>query len=108
MLSLVVFLIGLLLGVFTAFTGGFISIIAYIGIGIGLFKRQEWARVLLLWMCYTSIVMNGIQGYAVLWLTIPVIVFEIITLLLAHHRSVRSITQKHSIATTYTYTEANP
>lgn len=75
--------------------GGFVSCGFYIAILIGLINMQEWARVMLIFLCYVGIVFS-------LFLLSPL---EIITLIFAHRRSVREATKGKSMAQAYTYHE---
>ena len=100
-------LIGLLFQLPVALFGGLVSAGFYIAIFIGLLKRQEWARVNLIWFCYVGIVVYLVQIPRAVWFIAPLVGLEFVTLLIAHSRTVRNLTRGHSLAKTYTYTESN-
>ena len=95
LLNAAIFVIGVANENWLALFGGLVSCGFYIAILIGLNKMQEWARVMLIWLCYVGIVFS-------LLLFSPL---EIITLILAHRRSVREVTKGRSLAKAYTYHE---
>jgi hypothetical protein len=95
LLNVGIFIMGVRKGNDAALFGGLVSSGVYIAIFFGLIKMQEWARILLIWLCYVGIV-------ASLLLFSPL---EIITLIFAHRRSVREATKNISIAKLYTYHE---
>ncbi len=88
--------------------GGAATIGFHTAILIGLLLRQEWARVLMIWLCYVGVVAYGVQlGQAPLVIG-PLIGFEVLTLLFAHSRRVRETTRRRSLAKAYVYRETAP
>jgi hypothetical protein len=81
----------------------------YVAIFIGLVGRREWARVMLIWLCYVGIVSYLIQSAVsprVAPVALVLMVFEIATLILAHSPSVRETTRGASLPKEYTYHES--
>ncbi len=100
-------LIGLFLAVPVAAIGGFISVISYLAITFGLVRHQEWARTFLIGFCYIGIIMYFIQASTMVWVAVPLIAFEVVTLIIAHNRRVRDLTRRHSNAVAYVYQETS-
>lgn len=85
--------------------GGLVSFGFHIAILVGLCLRQDWARVMLIWLCYVGIVSYGAQCGSAPWIMLPLIGLEVLTLLFAHSRTVRNATRQASLAKTYVYRE---
>ena len=96
---------GLVMGSGLAVVGGFVSFGFHIAILVGLCLKQEWARVMLIWLCYVGIASIGIQCLAEPLFAVPLISLEIVTLVFAHSRRVRNATRHTSLAKTYVYRE---
>ena len=96
----------LLIPIPIALIGGLISMGFYIAIFIGLLRKAEWARVTLIWLCYVGLVTYAFQVQNMVWLVVPLMIFELVTLVIAHSSAVRTVTQKASTAVSYTYTES--
>ncbi len=95
LLNVAIFFLGTATGNVVAIFAGFVSFGFYVAILIGLVKKQEWARILTIWLSYVGII-------ASLFVFAPL---EIPTLVCAHWPSVRRVTKGASMATTYTYHE---
>ena len=81
----------------------------YVAIFIGLIMRQEWARIMIIWLSYVGIVSYLIQSVVspqAAPVALVILVLEVATLIPAHSRSVRQTTKGVSIAKAYTYHES--
>lgn len=85
--------------------GGLVTVGFHTAILIGVLMRQEWARILLIWLCYVGVVTYAVQLRQAPWLIGPLIGFEVLTLLFAHSRRVRETTRRKSLAQAYVYQE---
>lgn len=100
-------LIGVIFNSAPALIGGSVAVCFYIAILVGLLKKQEWARINLIWFCYVGLAVYLFQLTMLVWLPLLLIAFEIVTLVLAHSSAVRDVTRNQSMAKTYTYTETD-
>lgn len=98
-------LLGLCLvgGVAMGIGGAMVSLIYDVVILVGLIRKQEWARLNLIFMNYTTIFFVVLWAMSVLWIGVPMIALNLISALVAHSASVKRITKGHSVAKTYTY-----
>lgn len=85
--------------------GGFVSFGFHLAILVGLCLRRDWARVMLIWLCYVGIVSYGAQCGSAPWIMLPLVGLEVLTLLFAHSRTVRNATRQASLAKAYVYRE---
>lgn len=99
---------GLIMGSPPVMIGGVATIAFHMAILIGVLLRQEWARILMIWLCYVAIVTYVVQLGQAPWLIGPLIGFEVLTLLFAHSRRVRETTRRKSLAKAYVYRETPP
>jgi hypothetical protein len=109
LISFAMVAIGLLAGNAAALAGGLACCGFYVAIVAGLALRQEWARIMLIWLCYVGIVSYLVQ--TAMWplaapVTLVLMAVEIATLVLAHSRSVRETTKGASMAKAYVYHES--
>lgn len=86
--------------------GSTVSLVISIAIIVGLLKRQEWARIWLIWMTYTSIIFMVPQVSQMPMVIIPAICFDVCILILCHCPPVRRVTKAHSTAEAYIYRES--
>jgi len=111
--SLVIVLVGSGTDNPVAVGGGIICFPLYIAILVGLIKKQEWARVMLIWMTYCGIAGDLFRSFAgadrlpgtVLAIFGIGIGIGVFTLILAHSTSVKSLTKNQSLAKEYIYQE---
>ena len=111
LVSLAMLAVGLVAGQAPMFGGALVCCGFYVAIVVGLIKRREWARIMLIWLCYVGIVSYLIQTVVSPWVapvTVVLMVFEIATLIPAHSPSVRQTTEGASLAKAYTYHESPP
>jgi membrane-bound ClpP family serine protease len=109
LISLAMLGIGLLAASAPAIGGGLACCGFYVAIVIGLTLRREWARIMIIWLSYVGIISYLIQTALVplaALVTLPLMVFEIATLVFAHSRAVRETTRGASMAKAYTYHES--
>ena len=85
--------------------GGAVTVGFHTAILVGVLLRQEWARLLMIWLCYVGAVTYAFQLGQAPWLIGPLIGFEVLTLLFAHSRRVRQTTRRTSLAQPYVYQE---
>jgi len=96
---------GLVMGSGPAIGGGLVSFGFHIAILVGLCLKQEWARLMLIWLCYVGIVSYGAQCDSAVWIALPLVGLEVLTLIFAHSRPVRNATRQASLAKAYVYRE---
>ena len=99
---------GLAMGSLPVAIGGLTTVGFQIAIFVGILLRQEWARVLMIWLGYVAVVTYAVQIAAAPLLIVPLVGFEVLTLCFAHSRRVRETTRKKSLAKTYIYRETAP
>jgi hypothetical protein len=98
LLDVIIFLFGIAAHNGWALFGGITSVGFGVAMLIGLSRKQEWARIMLIWLSYVSLV-------ASLFILAPL---EIPILICAHRKSVREATQGASAAKAYTYAPPIP
>lgn len=100
-------LLGLCLvgGAVGGIAGAMVSLVYDVVILLGLLKKQEWARLNLIFMNCMTIFFVVLWAMSVLWIGVPLIVINLISALIAHSSSVKRVTKQHSVAKTYTYGE---
>ena len=109
LVSLALLGVGLLAGHAPTLGGALVCFGFYVAILFGLILRQEWARIMLIWLSYVGIVSYLIQTAYSPWVapvTLVLLALEVTTLILAHSRSVRETTKGASLAKAYTYHES--
>ncbi len=86
--------------------GATVSLVYDVVILVGLLRKQEWARLNLIFMNCMTIGFVLLWAMSVVWIGIPLIAINLFSAIWASTPAVKRVTKQHSMAKTYTYGES--